>query len=135
MKSSSLLKATNIVAQSKDAVDPVDRKDLRKLLTQTSLCDLARCPDVEVSTEQNSVDMLIKQPDGILNVNIRWYDKVAGATLYFAKREKPLYLLTPDIIELRGEGKTQKQVARILGMSQPYVSVLERKHKQRQNAA
>ena len=135
MKVTSLSEAATSVAQTKDAVDPVDGIDLRNLFTKATLGDLMRCPDVEVSTKHNNIEATVKQPDGILNVSMRRYDKVSGATLYFAKRVKPLYRQMPDIIKLRGEGKTQQQVAKILGMSQGYVSVLERKYKQQDNIA
>lgn len=135
MKASNSTNAEHSLAQTKDAVDPNGGIDLRNLFTQATLCDLAHCSDVEVSIKHNNVDMQIKQSANIVNVNMRWYGNVAGATLYVTERVKPKYRLTQAIIELRAEGKTQAQVAKILGISQAYVSLLERQYKQRHNIA
>lgn len=130
-----LTEATDIVAQTKSAVDPVGSMDLRKLLTQMPLCDLARCPDVEVSTKHNNIEVQIKQPANIINVDMRQFGKVSSATLYVTERVKPKYRLEQEIMVLRDKGLTQDQVARLLNMSQSYVSFLERKYKQRHNKA
>lgn len=63
-------------------------------------------------------------------MGLHQYDKLLTTSASFAVREKPWDRMWPTISQLRAKGLTQKEVAKLIGASQPTISRLEKLHKQ-----
>ncbi len=136
MKKNFFPEATDIVAQTEIAVQSGSISPLLEQLLKAQAGALTALPNAKFSIEPGKFEVQFKLPKGTLNLGLRQYDKMVTTTsASFAESVKPKYRLMPAITKLRSEGMTQNQVAMTLGMSQGYVSVLERKYKHRHNVS
>lgn len=96
-----------------------------------TLKDLMFCKDVEVHKKNNVLKMRRTTPSETVMVEIRSYDDAATVSQSRALRDKPFSQMESTIAQMRAEGKTQAEVAAILGTTQTNISKIEKKIKRK----
>lgn len=95
-----------------------------------TLKDLIFSPDVEVHKKDNVLKLRRRTSSETVMLEIRSYDDatVSQSRTY---RDKPFSHMESTIAQMRAEGKTQAEVAAILGTTQTNISKIERKTKRK----
>lgn len=122
--------ATYSVAQTEIAVQSGSITPLFDQLLKAQAGALLAVPNAKFSIEPHKFEAQFKLPQGTLNLGLHQYDKLLTTSAAFAVREKPWDRMWPTISQLRAKGLTQKEVAKLIGASQPTISRLEKLHKQ-----
>ena len=91
-----------------------------------TLKDLIFSPDVEVHKKDNVLKLRRRTSS-----EIRSYDDAATVSQSRTYRDKPFSHMESTIAQMRAEGKTQAEVAAILGTTQTNISKIERKMKRK----
>lgn len=88
--------------------------------------------DVEIRKKDNILKMKRRTPSETIMVEVRSYDDTAIVFQSQTHRGKPFSQMESTIAQMRAEGRTQSEVADILGTTQTNISKIEkrmRKHK------
>lgn len=96
-----------------------------------TLKDLIFSPDVEVHKKDNVLKLRRRTSSETVMLEIRSYDDAATVSQSRAYRDKPFSHMESTIAQMRAEGKTQAEVAAILGTTQTNISKIERKMKRK----
>jgi DNA-binding CsgD family transcriptional regulator len=94
-----------------------------------TLKELIFSPDVEVHKKDNILKMRKSTSSETVMLEIRSYDDAATVSQSRTYRDKPFSHMESTIAQMRAEGKTQAEVATILGTTQTNISKIERKMK------
>jgi DNA-binding CsgD family transcriptional regulator len=94
-----------------------------------TLKELIFSPDVEVHKKDNILKMRKSTSSETVMLEIRSYDDAATVSQSRTYRDKPFSHMESTIAQMRAEGKTQAEVAAILGTTQTNISKIERKMK------
>ena len=92
-----------------------------------TLKDLIFSPDVEVHKKDNVLKLRRRTSSETVMLEIRSYDDAATVSQSRTYRDKPFSHMESTIAQMRAEGKTQAEVATILGTTQTNISKIERK--------
>lgn len=95
-----------------------------------TLKDLIFSPDVEVHKKDNVLKLRRRTSSETVMLEIRSYD-AATVSQSRTYRDKPFSHMESTIAQMRAEGKTQAEVAAILGTTQTNISKIERKTKRK----
>lgn len=115
-------------------------KDIMKMTIRDLLAD----PSLEFHKEGST--LTFSTPDGVITIQPPKGGKAKAAktdTGTPGRKRGPkgpransrIMTLGPKIIELRDQGKTQREIGQILGISTPYVSNLENRYREITEAA
>lgn len=115
---------SDLIKRSAGALIPKDIGDM-------TLKELIACKDVEVHKKANVLKMQRKMPTETVTVEVRTYDEAAVVSQSRASRSKPFNQMGATIAKMRAEGKTQAEVATILGTTQTNISKIEKKMKRK----
>ena len=119
-----------ILPQPTDSVESSDSvQQAQASVLDFSVRDLLAIPNWDTHIEHNKLDIQCKRPDATDTLTLSVGVNVTSTTLTHAKRLKPWGKMWPEIARLRADGKTQAEVARTIGSSQPTISRIERKHR------
>ena len=100
-----------------------------KDLADMTLGEILSNPDVEVHKKGNVVRMKRKTSTESIMVEVRGYSDAVTVSESRASRGKPFNQMGGTIAKMRAEGKTQAEVADILGTTQTNISRIERQMK------
>ncbi len=95
-----------------------------------TLKELLTCKDVEVHKKDNVLKMKRRTSTEILTVEVRDYEDAAVISQSKTPLDKRFNQMGSTIAKMRAEGKTQREVAEILGTTQTNISRIEKKMKQ-----
>ena len=96
-----------------------------------TLYELMEQRDVEVYKKDNLLKMKRKTASETLSIEIRSYEDADIISQSRTKLDRPFNQMGETIAQLRAEGKTQSEVAEMLGTTQTNVSKIEREMKKR----
>ena len=94
-----------------------------------SLNELLGRRDVEVHKKDNILKMKRKTSTETLTIEVRSYDDASVVSQSRTSLDKPFNQMGTTIAKMRAEGKTQAEVAEILGTTQTNISKIEKKMK------
>ena len=94
-----------------------------------TLNELLMSKDVEVHKKDNVLKMKRKTSHDALMVEIRTYEDTSVVSQAQTRLDKPFNQMGETIAQLRAEGKTQAEVADILGTTPSNISKIEKKMK------
>lgn len=115
---------SDLIKKSADKMIPKDIGDM-------TLRELLVSKDVEVHKKDNYLKMKRKTSTETVTIEVRSYDDTAVISQSRTSLNKPFNQMTSTIAQMRAEGKTQAEVAEILGTTQTNISRIERKMKKR----
>lgn len=115
---------SNIIKKGASDMVPKDIADM-------TLRDLMSSKDVEVRKKDNVLKMKRRTPSETVMVEVRSYDDTAIVSQSRTYRDRPFSQMETTIAQLRAEGRTQAEVADILGTTQTNISKIENKMKKR----
>ena len=119
-----------ILPQSSDTVDSNGNVQSAPVsVLELTVRELLTFSNWDTHIEHNKLDIQCKRPDATETLTFSAGTNVTSTTMAHAKRLKPWDKMWPDIARMRAEGKTQTEVARTIGSSQPTISRIERKHR------
>ena len=114
-------------------------RDIMKMTVRQLLDD----PNLEFH-KKGSV-LIFSTPDGVITIQPPKGGKAKAAQTDIVtgckrgpkspRADSRIMTLGPKIIELRDQGKTQREIGQILGISTPYVSNLEKRYREITEAA
>ncbi len=113
---------SNIIKAGAGNLVPKDIADM-------TLKDLMSSQDVEIHKKDNVLKLKRRTASETIMVEVRSYDDTAVISQSRTCRTKPFSQMETTITKLRAEGKTQAEIADILGTTQPNISKIERKIK------
>ena len=93
--------------------------------------ELMSSKDVEVHKKDNVLKMKRRTQSETVTLEIRSYDDTTILSRSQTPRDKPVSHMGSTIAQLRAEGRTQTEVADILGTTQTNISKIESKMKKR----
>ena len=96
-----------------------------------TLKELMSSKDVEVRKKDNVLRMKRRTQSETVMLEVRSYDDTAIVSQSRTLRDKPVSHMETTIAQLRAEGRTQAEVADILGTTQTNISKIESKMKKR----
>ena len=102
-----------------------------KNIADMTLRDLMSSTDVEVHKKDNVLKMKRRTSSETIMVEVRSHDNTTIVSKSRTNRDRPLSQMETTISQLRAEGKTQAEVADILGTTQTNISKIERKTKRK----
>lgn len=102
-----------------------------KNIADMTLRDLMSSTDVEVHKKDNVLKMKRRTSSETIMVEIRSHDNTTIVSKSRTNRDRPFSQMETTIAQLRAEGKTQAEVADILGTTQTNISKIERKTKRK----
>lgn len=102
-----------------------------KDIADMTLRDLLSSKDVEVHKKDNVLKMKRRTPSETVMVEVHSYDDAAIVSQSQTYRDRPFSQMETTIAQLRAEGRTQAEVADILGTTQTNISKIENKMKKR----
>lgn len=111
----------NLISQKSDIIP--------ESIGNMTLNELLASKDVEVHKRKNSLKMKRTTPSESLLVEIRTYEDATVATQAKTLLNKPFNQMGETIAQLRAEGKTQAEVADILGTTPSNICKIEKKMK------
>ena len=115
---------SNLIKKGASNMLPSDIADM-------TLSDLMASKDVEVHKKDNVLKIKRRTPSETITVEVRSYDDTAIVSQSRTHRNRPFSQMESTIAQLRKEGKTQAEVADILGTTQTNISKIENKKKKR----
>lgn len=115
---------SNLIKKGSDGMVPKDIADM-------TLRELMASKDVEVHKKDNVLKLKRRMPTETVMVEVRSYDDAAIVSQSRTHRDKPFSQMESTIAKMRAEGKTQAEVADLLGTTQTNISKIEKKMKQR----
>lgn len=101
-----------------------------KDIANMTLEELMSSDDVEIHKKGNVLKIKGKTGSEIISIEVRSYDNTTTVLKSQTHRDKPVSQMRPTIAKMRKEGKTQAEVADILGTTQTNISKIEKKMKQ-----
>ena len=102
-----------------------------KNIADMTLRDLMSSTDVEVHKKDNVLKMKRRTSSETIMVEVRSHDNTTIVSKSRTNRDRPFSQMETTIAQLRAEGKTQAEVADILGTTQTNISKIERKTKRK----
>ncbi len=114
---------SDLIKKSADIMVPKDIADM-------TLKDLMSGKDVEIHKKENVLKMKRRTESETILVEIRSYDDTTTVSKSQTYRDRPFSHMRSTIAQMRKEGKTQAEVADILGTTQTNISKIEKKMKQ-----
>jgi DNA-binding CsgD family transcriptional regulator len=102
---------------------------LPQQISELRIGDLLSDRDTEVTKKGNSFKIKRKTDTEVLNLEIRLYDETSVISQTHTMRDKPASKKHETIAELRREGKSQQEIADILGTTQSNISKIEKQFK------
>ena len=96
-----------------------------------TLRELISSTDAEVHKKDNVLKVKRRTPSETIMVEVRSYDDTAIVSQSRTCRDRPFSQMESTIAKMREEGKTQAEVADILGTTQTNISKIEKKMKKR----
>ena len=96
-----------------------------------TLKELMSSKDVDVRKKDNVLKMKRRTPSETVMIEVRSYDDTAIVSQSRTSRDKPFSQMETTIAQLRAEGRTQAEVADILGTTQTNISKIESHMKKR----
>lgn len=104
-----------------------------KDIADMTLKDLMSSKDVEIHKKDNVLRLKRRTPSETIMVEVRSYDDAAIISQSRTCRTKPFSQMETTISQLRAEGKTQSEIADLLGTTQPNISKIENRMKRAGN--
>lgn len=96
-----------------------------------TLRELMSSKDVEVRKKDNVLKMKRRTPSETIMLEVRSYDDTAIVAQSRTPHDKPFSQMGSTIAKMRSEGRTQAEVADILGTTQTNISKIEKQMKKR----
>lgn len=106
-----------------------DGKMIPKDIGDMTLNELLGRRDVEVYKKDNVLKMKRKTSTETLTIEVRSYEDTSVVSRARTSLNKPFNQMGGTIAKMRAEGKTQAEVAEILGTTQTNISRIEKKMK------
>lgn len=94
-----------------------------------TLRELMSSKDAEVHKKDNVLKIKRRTPSETIMVEVRSYDDTTTIFQSQTHRDRPFSRMGSTIAKMRAEGKTQAEVAEILGTTQTNISKIEKKMK------
>ena len=113
---------SNLIKKGAGQMIPKDIGDM-------TLNELLGRRDVEVHKKDNILKMKRKTSTETLTIEVRSYDDASVVSQSRTSLDKPFNQMGSTIAKMRAEGKTQAEVAEILGTTQTNISRIEKKMK------
>ena len=101
-----------------------------KNIADMTLGELMSSNDVEIHKKENVLKMKRITESEIISIEVRSYDDTTTVLKSQTHRDKRFSQMGSTIAQMRKEGKTQAEVADILGTTQTNISKIEKKMKQ-----
>ena len=102
---------------------------LPKEIANMTLKELMSNKDVEIHKKDNVLRMKRRTTSETVMVEVRSYDDASIISQSKTYRNRPFSQMETTIQQLRAEGRTQTEVADILGTTQTNISKIEKKMK------
>ncbi|MDD6511980.1 hypothetical protein [Sharpea azabuensis] len=115
---------SNIIKKGTSVMVPKDIADM-------TLGDLMSSKDVEIHKKDNVLKIKRRTTSETIMLEIRSFDDTSIVSQSKTNRDRPFSQMKKTIAKLRAEGKTQAEVADILGTTQTNISKIEKKMKKR----
>jgi len=114
---------SNLIKKNNNSIIP-------KKIADMTLEELMSSNDVEIHKKDNVLKMKRITESEIISIEVRSYDDTTTVLKSQTHRDKPVSHMSSTIAQMRKEGKTQAEVAYILGTTQTNISKIEKKMKQ-----
>lgn len=114
----------DIMEKDKNCIVPMNIADM-------TIEKLMSSEDVEIYKKRNVLKLKRTTPTETIQVEIRTYDDATTVSHSRVHRDKNFCQMESTIAQMRAEGKTQAEVASLLGTTQTNISKIEKKMKQR----